>query len=83
MIEEIESRFREEHLKELKKYSVGELMEAIENRGISRHDIDRYKVIQLDKNDKDSLVGGFCVVFVIRNIDKDELDSIKTDVSKE
>lgn len=45
-IEEIHKMFRDEHLKELKKYSLGELIEAIECRnGISRHDVGRHELV--------------------------------------
>ena len=84
MSEEIESRFREEHLKELRKYSIGELIEAIEQFHVTRKDVDRHKVMIFDHKDEKTLCGGFCVVFIIRdNLGKDQLDTIKSKVSKE
>ena len=78
-IEEIHKMFRDEHLKELEKYSLGELIEAIESRnGISRHDVGRHEVAALNINKKDTHIGGYCVVFRLneKSISDKELLSI-------
>lgn len=78
-IEVINKMFRDEHLKELEKYSLGELLEAIENHsGISRHDIGRHEVASLNIENKDALIGGYCVLFRLNEttIPLKELSSI-------
>ena len=60
----INKMFKDEHLKELEKYSLGELIEAIESRkGISRHDVGRHEVASININDKDAIIGGYCILF--------------------
>jgi len=71
--------FRDEHLKELEKYSLGELIEAIESRnGISRHDVGRHEVASLNIKKKDAIMGGYCVLFRLNEtrIPPNELSSI-------
>lgn len=75
----ISKMFRDEHLKELEKYSLGELIEAIESRdGISRHDVGRHEVASININDKNAIMGGYCVLFRLNEtrIPLKELSSI-------
>ena len=75
----INKMFRDEHLKELEKYSLGELIEAIESRdGISRYDVGRHEVASLNIKKKDAIMGGYCVLFRLNetSIPTEELSSI-------
>lgn len=75
----IKKMFRDEHLKELEKYSLGELIEAIENhKGISRYDVGRHEVASINIKDKDAIMGGYCILFRLNetSISSEELSSI-------
>lgn len=71
--------FRDDHLKELGKYSLGELIEAIESRkGISQHDVGRHEVASININNKDDIMGGYCILFRLNetSVSLEELSSI-------
>ena len=83
---DIEKAFRQEHLKELQKYSLGELIEAIDSiQGVSRRDISSKEVYTLPnrfcpKNIK-CYEQGSAIIFRLRGISKEDRRTIITEVN--